>query len=80
MSEQITICMTGPIMTTLRKLVAAYPGAAPNKIGRALVRVGLRHVLQNPEILAEELRLLQTRGAADTTGDSAQQPGRREDA
>jgi hypothetical protein len=79
MSNQITICMTGPIMATIRQLVAAYPGATANKIGRALVRLGLRHVLQDPAVLAQELCLLQTQWSADTNSHPAQQSGIQED-
>ena len=60
MTEQTTISVSGSITASIRALVSAYPGTNANRMGRALVRIGLRVALRQPESLIEELRQLDT--------------------
>jgi hypothetical protein len=58
MTRQTTITVSGGVAESVRTLVDNFPGSNANRMGRALVRIGLRVALRHPESLVEELRRL----------------------
>lgn len=58
MTRQTTITVSGGVASTVRNLVDEFPGTNANRMGRALVRIGLRVALRHPEALVQELRRL----------------------
>ena len=58
MTGQATISVSGGLTDSIRTLVSEFPGATINRMGRALIRMGLRQALGNAEALVEELRQL----------------------
>lgn len=58
MTKQATLSVGGGLAASIRTLVLEYPGATVNRMGRALVRLGLGLALRQPEVLVAELRQL----------------------
>lgn len=58
MHDQTTITVAGALSTAIRVLVARYPGANANRIGRALVSLGLQQVNADCRQLDNGLRKL----------------------
>jgi hypothetical protein len=58
MAQQTTITVSGGVGENVRALVDGFPGTNANRVGRALVRIGLRLAMRHPEKLVEELRRL----------------------
>ncbi len=60
MTRQMTITVSGGVGENVRALVEGFPGTNANRVGRALVRMGLRVALRRPQALVDELRRLDT--------------------
>lgn len=58
MNDQTTITVAGSLSTAIAALVSRYPGANANRIGRALVCLGLQQVDRDCRPLEAELRRL----------------------
>lgn len=58
MAKQATLSVGGGLAASIRTLVSEYPGVTLNRVGRALVRLGLRQALRERDMLVEELRQL----------------------
>lgn len=58
MTRQTTITVTGGVGESVRQLVAQFPGANANRVGRALVRLGLKEARKRAGALVEELRAI----------------------
>jgi hypothetical protein len=65
MSRQTTITVSGGVGESVRALVDEFPGSNANRMGRALVRIGLKEALRHPETLVEELRRLDSPWGGD---------------
>jgi hypothetical protein len=60
MKDQTTITVSGALGARIRQLVETYPGTNVNRVGRALVRLGLRCALGERDALTKELRAIDT--------------------
>lgn len=60
MKIQTTITVSGALGARIRQLVETYPGSNVNRVGRALVRLGLRRALRERDVLTNELRAIDT--------------------
>jgi hypothetical protein len=58
MTRQTTITVSGGVGESVRQLVAEFPGANANRVGRALVRLGLKEARKHRSLLVEELRVI----------------------
>jgi hypothetical protein len=58
MKDQTTITVTGELSVRIRTLVEEFPGVNVNRVGRALVRMGLRHALRERDAFINELRCI----------------------
>ena len=58
MTRQTTITVSGGVAESVRALVNEFPGANANRVGRALVRLGLKEALRRRRALVEELRAI----------------------
>lgn len=56
MTRQTTITVSGGVAESVRALVDEFPGVNANRVGRALVRLGLREARKHRGALVEELR------------------------
>jgi hypothetical protein len=56
--QQTSITVTGTEADRIRALVDDFPGTNANRIGRALVRLGLRQAVRDRAALVAELRAL----------------------
>lgn len=56
MKQQTSITVSGPVGDRIRELVAEFPGVNINRIGRAIVRLGLREALRRRNAFVKELR------------------------
>jgi hypothetical protein len=56
MKRQTSITVSGPLGDTIRALVDTFPGVNINRVGRAIIRLGLRAASEHPTALVAELR------------------------
>lgn len=56
--KQTSITVSGNVAESIRALVVDYPGSNANRIGRALLRLGLQQAGREPTALVTELRAL----------------------
>lgn len=56
--QQTSITVSGSVADWIRALVNEFPGSNANRIGRALVRLGLRQAIGERAVLVMELRAL----------------------
>lgn len=68
MAQQTSITVSGPLGESIRALVDEFPGVNVNRIGRAIVRLGLRQAWREREALIAELRQLDAPWAPATSG------------
>jgi hypothetical protein len=72
MKDQTSITVTGTEADRIRALVDDFPGTNANRIGRALVRLGLRQAVRDRAALVAELRALGAPWAASRATHGAQ--------
>lgn len=68
MAEQITITVSGKVGANVRALLDEFPGANINRVGRALVRLGLKQASRERAALVAELRQLDAPRVPATRG------------
>jgi hypothetical protein len=56
MAGQVSITVSGVVGGNVRALLDEFPGANINRVGRALVRLGLRQASRDRAALVAELR------------------------
>jgi hypothetical protein len=56
MKEQTSITVSGALGDCIRALVGEFPGTTINRMGRAVVRLGLRRAILERAALVAELR------------------------
>lgn len=70
--QQTSITVGGTEADRIRALVDDFPGTNANRIGRALVRLGLRQAVRDRAVLVAELRALGTAWAPSGVTHGAQ--------
>jgi hypothetical protein len=70
--QQTSITVGGTEADRIRALVDDFPGTNANRIGRALVRLGLRQAVRDRAVLVAELRALGTAWAPSDVTHGAQ--------